>query len=507
MGCELRAGGCSLNEGHSFLPPLPNHVMKAPLIVALLLLSCGLSLVFCAPTAHLIVDLPGLSPSDATFKQYSGMVEVDNTNGRFLHYWFVESQGNPEKDPLVLWLNGGPGCSSLGGLLSENGPFFPDTDGKTLLMNKNSYNMVANVIYLESPAGVGFSYSQTAADYTTGDDRTKKDSYAFLQWFFTNYPEYQNREFWVTGESYGGHYVPELAQYILQSNEDAATNGFINLAGFQAGNAWTNAAMDNIGSVFDWWSHSVISHTTYDAMMDYCDFTDIGPLKAQTEMLLTTPDNDNVSKCNEAVSNAMAEMGDVSIYDLYTDVCTSASGTHLLSHLSRVEHPVIAARAKHMLSKAKASGDEGNDACIDKHVSEYLQQSSVQSAIHVPNLGYEWALCSPRVNYSYSDLLTSVMPIYEDVMKNYPKVQIHVMSGDVDAVVPTTGTKAWLEALDLTVKEKWRPYLVNKQVGGYVTVYDGLTFTTVRGAGHMVPWTQPARALYFFSHMLTNTPL
>uniref|UniRef100_A0A914DAL2 Serine carboxypeptidase n=1 Tax=Acrobeloides nanus TaxID=290746 RepID=A0A914DAL2_9BILA len=85
----------------------------------------------------------------------------------------VESQGNPATDPLVLWLNGGPGCSSLLGFFEELGPFFPNTDGTTLFENVFSWNKLANVLFIESPHGVGYSYT-TGGDYHYNDTKSSK---------------------------------------------------------------------------------------------------------------------------------------------------------------------------------------------------------------------------------------------------------------------------------------------------------------------------------------------
>lgn len=113
-----------------------------------------------------VTHLPGMT-FKPNYQQWSGHLQA--RPGKYLHYWFVTSQRDPIKDPLVLWLNGGPGCSSLDGFLSENGPLHVNDNGDTLYENKFSWNKIANVLYLESPAGVGFSYSddqQYATDIT-----------------------------------------------------------------------------------------------------------------------------------------------------------------------------------------------------------------------------------------------------------------------------------------------------------------------------------------------------
>lgn len=96
------------------------------------------------------------------------------------------------------------------------------------LMNDKNL-AVANVIFLESPAGVGFSYSNTSSDYITGDKKTAEDSYTFLVNWLERFPQYKSRDFYITGESYAGHYVPQLAYTILSNNN--TTNQTINLKG------------------------------------------------------------------------------------------------------------------------------------------------------------------------------------------------------------------------------------------------------------------------------------
>ncbi|CAA0827236.1 Serine carboxypeptidase-like 40 [Striga hermonthica] len=168
---------------------------------------------------NLIKRLPGQPP--VSFKQYSGYVTVNEKAGRALFYYFVEADKNiASKLPLLLWLNGGPGCSSLGyGAMQELGPFRVYSDGRTLYKNEYAWNLVANVLFLETPAGVGFSYSKTKVDFVTGgDNKTANDNYVFLVNWLERFPEYKYRAFYIAGESYAGHYVPQLAQRLLYHN-------------------------------------------------------------------------------------------------------------------------------------------------------------------------------------------------------------------------------------------------------------------------------------------------
>jgi cathepsin A (carboxypeptidase C) len=139
-------------------------------------------------TADEITALPGLRVRPR-FKQYSGYLKASQTH--YLHYWFVESQKDPHNDPLITWMNGGPGCSSLEGFLTELGPFWINDDGRTLKENPFSWNKEANVLFIEAPAGVGFSYS-TDGNVTTSDDQTSAENYAAFKIFLFNFHNFED---------------------------------------------------------------------------------------------------------------------------------------------------------------------------------------------------------------------------------------------------------------------------------------------------------------------------
>lgn len=182
-----------------------------------------------------IKSLPGAEGLDFSFRQFSGYLPVTAT--KHLHYWFVESSRAPATDPIAFWTNGGPGCSGLLGFLTEQGPFRPNKD-LTLSLNPYSWNTIANMVFIEAPCGVGFSYSDdgTGDDYKTGDDQTSQDNYALLQQFFNRFPQYRTNDLYITSESYGGHYMPTLAKQIVDHNA-AGADPILNFKGFAVRNS------------------------------------------------------------------------------------------------------------------------------------------------------------------------------------------------------------------------------------------------------------------------------
>ncbi|KAL5769662.1 hypothetical protein ACOSP7_013816 [Xanthoceras sorbifolium] len=137
-----------------------------------------------------VTNLPGFNGTFPS-KHYSRYVSIENQGGvlppKNLFYYFIESERNPSKDPLVLWLNGGPGCSSIDGFIYEHVQSVgrhPTIIRKNLDIDshkdKRTQKIVSNIIYLDSPAGVGFSYCIDNTSYTTGDIKIAADTHKFL---------------------------------------------------------------------------------------------------------------------------------------------------------------------------------------------------------------------------------------------------------------------------------------------------------------------------------------
>ena len=192
------------------------------------------------PSMTPITSLPGAPDfSSLGFGLHSGYVNV--SRGRHVFYVLVESAGEPSSDPLTVWFQGGPGCSGLLGFLTEHGPFNVQSDG-SLVRNPFAWNRRSNMLYLEQPVGVGFSYQEgSPALYKSGDESAATDNAAFLRGWLAQHPAFAGRDLWLAGESYGGLYVPTLAQAVLAAADGTATNSSAallagQLRGFMLGN-------------------------------------------------------------------------------------------------------------------------------------------------------------------------------------------------------------------------------------------------------------------------------
>ncbi|KAK9100122.1 hypothetical protein Scep_023552 [Stephania cephalantha] len=427
-----------------------------------------------------VTGLPGLT-FDVNFSHYSGYVRVNENPGRFLFYWFFEAVEDPSSKPLVLWLQGGPGCSSIGfGEAVEIGPFHINADGKTLYLNPYSWNQVANIIFLESPVGTGFSYSRSPSDVEeNGDERTAKDSLAFLLEWFERFPQYKGREFYITGESYAGHYIPQLSQAIdsdLMKLEDIVPN--VDRSVMQVGNALTDDFNDHKGVREYLWSNGFISDQTYKLYKIFC---------SEDSFLQRS---ENCKKISDVVQN---ELGKVDIYSIFTPYCTST--TTDISFASN--------------SPQRKFGqiNETYDPCSKNYAAAYFNVPEVQKALHVdPEAApHKWEICNRLIFNTWKDSASSVLDVYRELIRG--GLRIWIYSGDADTVIPVTSTRCNIDTLNLPIASPWHPWSMDGQVGGWNQEYRGLNFVTIRGAGHMVPQTRPKEALVLFKSFLSGTPL
>ncbi|XP_027933578.1 serine carboxypeptidase-like 31 isoform X1 [Vigna unguiculata] len=426
----------------------------------------------------LVTDLPGQPHVD--FQHYAGYVTVSETSGRALFYWFYEAITKPQEKPLVLWLNGGPGCSSVGyGATQEIGPFLVDTDGKSLMFNNFTWNKEANMLFLESPVGVGFSYSNTTTEYAQlGDDFTANDAYTFLHNWFLKFPLYRTRTFYIAGESYAGKYVPELAELIQdRNNKDPSLH--IDLKGIMLGNPETSDAEDWSGMVDYAWSHAVISDETYKTIKASCDFNSSDPWSNKD--------------CSEGVDEVLKQYNEIDIYSLYTSTCFAST--------ARSNDPsmqMVMLRSSKMMPRIMG----GYDPCLDDYAKTFYNKPEVQKALHASD-GHNlrnWSICNDSIFKRWKQSQTSVIPIYKKLISAGLKIWIY--SGDTDGRVPVLSTRYSLSILDLPITKKWRPWYHEKEVSGWYQEYEGLTFATFRGAGHAVPCFKPSNSLAFFSSFL-----
>ncbi|KAH8920538.1 alpha/beta-hydrolase [Atractiella rhizophila] len=157
-------------------------------------------------------------------KQWAGYLDVSANNSHHMFFWYFESERDPENDPLVIWFAGGPGTSGLLSVFGGTGPCLFNEHGNGTFPNPYSWNNVANLIIVDQPVGVGFSYFDEGAEPVSDSFRAGKDIYAFLQLFYKRFPSKWNVPLTLAGGSYGGAYVPTFAHVIFEENQKKSTS-------------------------------------------------------------------------------------------------------------------------------------------------------------------------------------------------------------------------------------------------------------------------------------------
>lgn len=285
------------------------------LINLLLCVSLGITLAVRSDVSDEITSLPGWS-GDLPSRQFSGYLQANTSN---LHYWFVESETDPATAPVVLWLNGGPGCSSLDGFFYEHGPFVIESDDNYattyLSLREYRWSSLANVLYIESPVGVGFSYNDDG-DYACSDDRTATENLLAIQDFYSKFPEYTNNKLFLTGESYAGVYVPTLAEAILNA-EAAGTYTGAKLTGIAVGNGCSGTEVgicgDGSQGTYYEWSYLIQTPFVDSALKaqvnSACNWT---AAAANEKHALS-------ARCVALLNSASEEISNVNLYNIYGD--------------------------------------------------------------------------------------------------------------------------------------------------------------------------------------------
>jgi serine carboxypeptidase-like clade 1 len=246
----------------------------------------------------------------------------------------------------------------MDGFMTEHGPFhinlMADKQVK-LTWNPHSWNRNANVIYLESPVGVGYSYSNNSVDYKSyNDNKTASDNYMFLVKFFERYPQFRSNPFYVSGESYAGHYVPVTTNAVFDGNQ-RGQNPKINLKGFLVGNGVTHDEADANTVPPFLYNHALISQALYT--------------EAQTACMGNYYKNQKVPACNAAISKMYDTLWSSGInpYNMY-GTCEGSLGRP--NNINTRSHPLF-----NMWDATNMKGQNGAPCIDDSDMTQYFNVS------------------------------------------------------------------------------------------------------------------------------------
>ncbi|XP_015055261.1 serine carboxypeptidase-like 18 [Solanum pennellii] len=465
-------------------------------MVRLIVFSVLLLLVSHVVSSHFIVEtLPGFD-GKLSFTLETGYIGVGEDEQVQLFYFFIQSERDPENDPLMIWLTGGPGCSALSTFFYEMGPLtfdYANSSGNfpKLELNSYSWTKVANIIFIDQPAGTGYSYANTSEAYNCSDTLSVTLTYDFLRKWLMEHPEYLKNPLYVTGGSYSGFFVPPLTRKIYDGIE-VGDKPQLNIKGYILGNAQTDRFIDFNGRVRYANCMGLISDKIYQSTKANCNgnYIDVDPNNT-----LCLNDLQKVDRCLKNIQ-----------------------WTHILEPWCDLESFMS------ILQETPTNGQSvfpiAGPWCREKnYIYSYVwaNNKAVQKALNVrEGTILEWVRCNESMHYrgkerteSYVYDVPSAVDDHRHLTSKSCRALIY--SADHDMIVPHLTTEEWIDTLKLPIVDDWEPWLVDAQVAGYKMKYlqtdYELTYATVKGAGHTAAEYKPEQCLSMVDRWFSGDPL
>ncbi|XP_044509215.1 serine carboxypeptidase-like 16 [Mangifera indica] len=464
-----------------------NKMSSSSCLRLFLLLMFSATAVF---SGTIVKTLPGFD-GELPFKLETGYVRVGTSE---VFYYFIESEGNPKQDPLLLWYSGGPGCSALNGLVYEIGPLaFNITDYEggmpSLMYYPYSWTKTASILFVDAPVGTGFSFALTPDGFATSDTLAAREIYQFLRKWLMEHPQYLKLQLFVGADSYSGISATMVVQHVLDGNLDKNLTQ-LNLKGYILGCPEIDGKITTNEKMVFTHRIGLISDELYNATRDTCggDYYD------------TTSEN---PACYENLKLIDKCTKDIYKNNILEPKCTWAS-------------PESNEPARQLLEE-NSEGFILSPPRIPEfwcrnfnYALSYIwaNDQSVRNALNIrEGTVPDWKRCNKTLNYERD--VSSVL----DYHRNFTNkgLQALVYNGDHDLIIPNTATQGWIGKLNLTIVNDWRPWLVDGQVAGYTTKYSEngyrLTYATVKGGGHTPQESKRRECYEMFERFIHYYPL
>ncbi|CAG9566581.1 unnamed protein product [Danaus chrysippus] len=383
--------------------------------------------------------LPGMD-------SYAGYLTVNKEYNANLWFWYFPVSDQPvEETPWIIWLQGGPGASSLYGLFTEIGPLVV-TDENELKELQYSWGKNHSLLFIDNPVGTGFSFTYDDRGFATNQTTIGENLYTALQQFLTLFPELRKAPLTIAGESYAGKHIPSLGVQILWNKHQDKP---INLQGLAIGNGF------------------------------------IDPLSLQRYSYFVR----EVGLVDDKVANVMNQLETAIVQFIKADQMLKAYAYY--NYLLQL-----------FLSESKLNNLYNyleDDISLDGAYLDYIQRTDIRKALHVGNTNFT----SIGVVYRklVPDFMASGKSMLEELLENY---RVMLFNGHLDIIVAYHPSVNTYESLSFSgtmeyKTAKRRAWYHDGQLAGYYKTAGNLTEVMIRGAGHMVPANKPAAALGLIS--------
>ncbi|RFU28673.1 hypothetical protein B7463_g7659, partial [Scytalidium lignicola] len=443
------------------------------LLTTLLALSCLPSVSRADKTAadYFVHDLPG-APPGPLLKMHAGHVEVSPEHHGNLFFWHFQNRHIANRQRTVIWLNGGPGCSSEDGALMEIGPYRLK-DGLQLEYNDGSWDEFANLLFVDNPVGTGFSYVDTDSYVHELPDMANQ-FVQFLEKWFALFPEYEHDDLYLAGESYAGQHIPYIAKAILDRNKAGPKHPW-HLEGLLIGNGW------------------------------------ISPEEQYKAYLSFAYESGMIERGSDAAKRVEAEQA----------VCLKLMEEK--GALDHVDIPECENILMEILRVTQTKGPDGENQCINMYdvrlkdsfpscgmnwppdlmyVTPYLRRQAVLEALHItPGKRTGWTECNGAVSGAFQARNSKPsVQILPEILKEVPTL---LFSGASDFICNHIGTEELISNLEWNGGKgfeispgNWAPrqmWEFEGELAGFYQEARNLTYVLFYNSSHMVPFDYPRR--------------
>ncbi|KAI0714521.1 serine carboxypeptidase [Earliella scabrosa] len=418
---------------------------------------------------------------DGETRAYTGYIDIE---ARHLFFYFFESRRDHDTDDVVFWTNGGPGASSSMGLFMELGPCRVIPTGNSTERFEQAWNDYANVFFIDQPIGVGFSYSEYS-EQVSNTLEAAEDIAAFVAIFFDHFSKFKGRAFHMAGESQGGRYLPVFASAVYDQNAKLIAAGMtpINLSSVMIGNGCT----DTDGMVLSY----------YNLQCENRGFPEVTTISECVRMKELVP------KCQKRIQQSCKDKLDHIDCSAALKFCEDSFSLFM----TRV-NPWDALRP------CTSNPDIMSCYPIIQDTVAYLNRPEVQAQIGVDPSHTNFSVVNYEMNARFYNAGEHFIYRAEDYLAALLErgVRVLVFVGATDWTCNWVGNERMTLDLEWTSREAFREqplrdWFVDGEVAGKTRRFGGLTFATIRDAGHLAPYDQPVRSSALANRWLAGEDL
>ncbi|UZJ57382.1 hypothetical protein CBS101457_006702 [Exobasidium rhododendri] len=426
---------------------------------------------------------------------YAGLLPITaaQDESREFFFWWYPSESHVGSDDLVIWLNGGPGCSSLEGLLQENGPILFPFNSTAVVRNPYSWTKLSNVLWVEQPVGVGLGKGSPDVH---NEIEVGKQFYGFLVEFMKTFPQLRNKKLYITGESYAGKYIPYIADEILTHHTKAEnTKNGLNYYGISINDpSFINDGFSEELPAVEFAEHYQktlgLNNSFIASLRKTAKANGVDNFVAKN---LVYPPKGPIF---------LPEQYDADNYDPFDAIYTAAQAVNPCFNVYNI-NPIY--KCPSIYDPLGFPPDAINPSAtnIVNNITGFKEYIHADPS----TIWYECTNYQVFVKGEDSSPAPADAGVLSRLIDNSPSGRVIVQHGLLDFILIANGSALGIQnitfgGLQGFQKKPSQELIVKGERKGLVHTERGLTFYEARGSGHMIPQDQPASAFKMLKFLL-----